>query len=256
MSNEGKAGTFPPSPPLVRGSIGHAGLAHLYARQRAAQAGQDPDSYYKPLEAMSLVAGTFGPLGAEMLPVACRAVKGYAEIFSEERWQIIGVEDPLETEFSGYRYTSRVDLQYRDRSGKIWFMDHKLVSKIEHKVYRRYILSGQFLGMIHIGARTYGDEFGGVQVNLLGISPQKYLRFVPEPAPYVLGNFPEIVRLAEEGIAALERQIAGGDTILASPSEHTCMGSYGECPAFEMCRWGGGVSLPLGDDEEGFAIEG
>ena len=65
---------FPPAAPLVRGSIGHAGLAHLYIRQLHAQNGGNPDRYYKPTEAMALVADSFGDLGLEMLPVATKVV--------------------------------------------------------------------------------------------------------------------------------------------------------------------------------------
>jgi PD-(D/E)XK nuclease superfamily protein len=244
------ASLFPPGKPLVRGSIGHAGLAHLYSRVKAAQEGRDPDAFYGSIQAMELVARTFGDLGALMLPIATAAVKGYVAERYSESFPIVGVEEQRETNFLGYRYTARIDLEYQDRSGKIWFCDHKLVSKIENKVYRRYVLSGQFLGMMHLGARIYGDQFGGVQVNLLSCTSKKFLRFVPEPAPYTLERFPEIVRLAEEGIADVERRMREGLPIPAAPSEHTCMGSYGECPAFELCRWGGASALTLGLDAE------
>src|SRR5690348_7528301 len=71
------ADRFPASNPLVRGSIGHAGLAHVYARLKAVQEGRDPDDYYLPTKAMELVAATFGERGARMLPIAREAVKGY-----------------------------------------------------------------------------------------------------------------------------------------------------------------------------------
>ena len=125
---------FPLRAPLVRGSIGHVGLAHLYARLMAAQNGADPDAYYLPTEAMGLVADSFGELGTSMLPVAARTVRAYAERFAHERWRILGVEEEEETRFGPYLYTARVDLKYMDRAGKVWFLDHKLVNKIEGKV--------------------------------------------------------------------------------------------------------------------------
>ena len=232
---------FPPTAPLVRGSIGHAGLAHLYARQREVQRGGDPDRYFLPTEAMEMVARVFGynsELGMQLLPVTTRVVRSYAEHFAHETWEIVTVEEELETHFGPYRYTARVDLQYRDRSGKIWFLDHKLVSRIRGKTARRYTLSGQFLGLLHLGSRIFGDDFGGVELNLLGVNPISFLRVVPEPAPYTLARFPEIVARAEESIARTESLIASGKDPPASPSEFTCYNSYGECPAFELCRWG------------------
>lgn len=232
------AARFPPGPPLVRGSIGHVGLAHLYARQRATQRGEDPERYYKPLAAMDLTAGTFGDLGAEMLPIASRAVRAYVQQHYNERWEILNVEEQEETSFSGHRYTARIDVEWRDRAGKVWFTDHKFVGRIESKVLRRYVLSGQFLGATWLGVRKHGANFGGVQLNLIGCNTIGFLRHVPEPAPWMLERFPGVVQLAEEGIAEVERRIREGLTIPASPSEHTCYGSYGECPAFELCRWG------------------
>lgn len=248
LKGEGEpvASRFPPSAPLVRGSIGHAGLAHVYSRQRATQRGEDPDRYYKPLAAMELVAATFGELGAGMLPIAARAVKAYCEHYSSETAEVISIEEQEETEFFGCRYTARVDRKFRDRSGKIWYEDHKFVGRIESKVARRYVLSGQVLGMIHLGSRRYEDQFGGVRLNLIGCNSLGFARIIPEPAPYQLAKFPYTVKYAEEGIQRLEELIREGEPPPASPSEHTCMTSYGECPAFELCRWGGRAIISLG----------
>lgn len=230
--------SFPPTFPLVRGSIGHVGLAHCYARLKAIQEGTDPENYYLPLDAMRLVAEKFGELGAEALPTAVRAVKAYARRYGTEPFKVIAVEEAAETRFLGWRYTARLDLVVEDLGGKVWIIDHKFVSKIEAKVQRRYTLSGQFLGLAHLGHRIYGDRFGGVRLNLIGCNVAGFDRVSPEPAPWMLTKFPAVVQHAEEGIARLERLIEQGADLPASPSEHTCMGSYGECPAFELCRWG------------------
>lgn len=229
---------FPPGPPLVRGSIGHVGLAHLYARLRSVQEGEDPNRFYLPTEAMGLVADSFGELGNSMLPVATRVVRAYAEHFSHEKWKIIGVEEEEETYFGPHLYTARVDLEYQDRAGKIWFLDHKLVSKLEAKVLDRYTLSGQILGLLHLGSRKHGDRFGGVQLNLLGVNPTSFIRHVPDPAPWLLERFPELVKHAEEAISRTEDLIRQNLVVPASPSEFTCYSSYGRCPAHGLCRWG------------------
>lgn len=237
-TNPDAAARFPPTAPLVRGSIGHAGLAHLYAMQREIVAGRDPSTYYSPLEAMRLVADTFGELGAAQLPVAARVVAAYAERYATERLTIVAIEEPIETSFLGWRYTARADLIWEDHAGKVWIVDHKIVSKIESKVISRYTMSGQVLGLIHLGARIYGTRFGGVRLNLLGVNPISFSRVSPDAAPWLLERFPEIVKHAEEGIAQTERLIELGKTVPAAPSEHTCFGSYGPCPAYDLCRWG------------------
>ena len=102
---------------------------------------------------MALSASSFGDLGDEMLGVALTAVKRYSEHYGVESFEVVSVEKEIETEFFGYRYTARADLTVKDLAGKTWLYDHKFVNKIESKVYRRYILSGQFLGLIHLGTR-------------------------------------------------------------------------------------------------------
>lgn len=241
---------FPPTEPLVRGSIGHVGLAHLYHRARCIQKGRDSSDHYSPSEAMRLCAESFGELGLAMLPIASRVVAAYAQHYGSEPFEIVAVEEPLETEFLGYRYTARADLIIRDRSSKVWIIDHKFVGRVDSKVYRRYVLSGQFLGLIHLGSRIYGSDFGGIRLNLITTrDPIKFERYTPEPAPWMLQRFPEVVAHAERGIAEVKRLIAEDKIVPACPSEHTCMTSYGECPAYELCRWGESIGsfAPGGD---------
>jgi hypothetical protein len=227
--------------PLVRGSIAHAGLAHLYARQRAIQLGENPNEFYPPSIAMAIVAEKYGALGAELLPVADRVVRGYVARYATENYRVLGVEELVQTTFCGHPYTARVDWIYMDRAQKVWIVDHKCVSKLEGKVYRRYTMSGQILGLWHIGARAYGERFGGVQVNFLAVNPQSYDRVVPEPAPWMLQRFPAVVARAHEGIAGLQKKIAADPSFVApaTPSEHTCWPYSRPCEFFEACRWGG-----------------
>jgi hypothetical protein len=228
--------------PLVRGSIVHAGLAHLYTRQRLVQEGRrdEWDRYYSPREAMERVAEKFEPAGIELLPVAERVVAGYVARRASENLRTIAVERLAVTEFCGWRYTARIDWEYEDRAGKVWIVDHKCVSKLEGKVYNRYTMSGQILGLWHIGAREYGAHFGGVQVNFLGVSPQAYDRVSPEPAPWMLARFPGVVARAHEGIEReRERMKRDPEYVLpATPSEYTCFPYNRPCAFYESCRWG------------------
>ena len=228
--------------PLVRGSIGHAGLAHLYHRQRCTQEGRSFEDHYSPIEAMAMVAAKAGELGERMLPVAMRTVRGYVDHYVNERYRTVGVERFAKIDFHGFPYTARIDWEFEDRGGKVWIVDHKLVSKLEGKVFSRYTLSGQMLGLTHIGARTWGDKFGGVLVNFLGVNPQGYIRKPLDPSPWMLSRFPGVIARAHESIAAMREKLAADPEwiIPATPSEHTCWPYNRPCPMFELCRWGSG----------------
>lgn len=226
---------FPPTYPLVRGTIGHVGLAHLYARLMASQAGADPE-YYRPFEAMGIVAERWGEMGVEAESSLRPLLAKYLPIYAgDSKKSIIGVEMLLEMEFEGeggleFPYTARADLVYRDPAGKVWIMDHKITGRIESKSLYRYTLSGQFLGLTHLGFARWGDAFGGVVVNLLGEKDQRFLRDVIPPAPWALAEFPRTV-------VATELAIARGD-FPPTFSEFTCMTPYSRCPAWDFCRWG------------------
>ncbi len=198
---------------------------------------------------MAVVANEFGDVGESCLPSASRAVRAYSQHYGIEPFEVVEVEKQFEMEFGGYRYTARVDLAIRDHAEKVWFLDHKFVGRIEGKVYRRYLLSGQFLGLQWLGAKSFGNRFAGVRLNLIGWRDLSFDRASIEPAPWMLERFPEVVKGAEEKIAAIERLVEEKKIVPASPSEHTCWGSYGECPAFELCRWGGGGGGESGGNE-------
>jgi hypothetical protein len=246
-----------PAMPLVRGTLGHVGLAHYYARLREHRAGRDIHAYLSPDAAMSVVASRFAN-GPGLLPAVSAAVRAYANHYASERssdFEILDVEHEVETQFHGWRYTARLDLVTRE-GGKVWFYDHKFVGKIEDKTLRRYTLSGQFLGQVWLGARLcwtgpaaepgklrvkppnalFEGEFGGIKINLIGMTGPRFVRVTPDPAPWTLRRFPGIVKTAEEQIEALKDTLI--DEWPAAPSEMTCYTPYGECEWFDACRWG------------------
>jgi hypothetical protein len=232
---------------LVRGSIGHVGLAHEYARRAAAKAGQDPDIYYTRDEAMELSAASFGEMGKEMLAIAKPVVDDYFEHYKRENLDVVAIESPVRAVLAdGTGITQRLDLVIRDLDGRYWIMDHKLVNN-PYQV-DRYTLSGQFLLMRHFGRLFYGTAFGGVQVNLLGcrkderkeakgLSPYTFKRSTPEPAPAALADFPEMVIELRKRIAAKDGQ--PGSAYLPAFNEQICCGPYGRCSMFEKCMWDG-----------------
>lgn len=225
---------------LVRGSIGHVGLAHEYARRAAAKAGQDPDFYYTRAEAMRLSAASFGPMGAEMLKIAEPVVDAYFEHYDRlrEDLPVVAVEAPVRAVLAdGRGITQRLDLVFRDLDGRYWIVDHKLVSEASQRSVDRYTLSGQFLLMQHFGRALYGHEFGGVRVNLLGCrEPYRFLRASPDPAPMALGAFPQMVVELRRRID--DRRAAGDPRgYLPAFNEQVCVTAYGKCSMFETCQW-------------------
>lgn len=241
--------------PLVRGSLGHVGLAHHYARMRAAQRGENPDSYYDVEEAMELVAPTFGDMGPDILPVARGAVRFYCQKYATEQVKVLDVEREVEAQvrWNGrgpYLFTQRIDLAYEGADGRVWIEDHKFVAQMRAKVPKRYTLSGQFQGLQWFGRAIYGERFGGVRVNIIQVpnkdpvfgTDARVERIRLEPAPAMLERFPQLVCDAEEGIARLTEEIESGRRspyqAPAAAQEQVCQGPYGLCDAFEACRWG------------------
>ena len=226
-----------PGVPLVRGSIGHVGLAHMYARMRARDAGDqaDFDRYYQPSVAMNMVAQKFD--AGRMMPGLLKLLLDYSQHYRTETFKVLEVEKGFETSFEGHRYTARADLVVKGADGRVWIYDHKITGRVETKTLRRYALSGQFFGLHHLGQRAYGRDFGGVKLNILGMDG-KFVRSDLEPAPFLLAAFPKVVAAAEARIASLAGQPLAVWAAQAVPSEISCYVPYGECEHFEACRWG------------------
>lgn len=231
---------------LVRGSIGHVGMAHRYARMWATQNKEDPELFYTPIEAMKLVAPTFGRLGEELLPKVLSAVKLYETYYAREKFEILHVEEVFSLDFTFdesipsnlAQHTQRADLVVRERDGKIYIIDHKFNGRLTKDTMDQYVLDIQFIGYYVIGRKTWGKEFGGVKANCIGCDDQKFDRDLVAPAP-------ESVRTFEIGIEEARRRVAywmkrdptGKDWPKAN-SNIICMNKYGACPAYARCQWG------------------
>lgn len=227
----------PPADPLVRGSIGHVGLAHHYARQAAVARGLDPEAFHDPVAAMTLLAERFGASGARLLPVAVAAVERHVRQYLVESFEVVAVERLLETDFEGFPYTARADLVVRNAAGRVVIYDHKFVGRIDDAVFRRYALSGQFLGLATLGARHFGPDFGGVMLNVVECNGTRLVRRQVEPAPYALQRYPRVIADAKRRIRDLE-EAGSAEAWPMAVSETTCMTNYGPCEWFERCRWG------------------
>jgi hypothetical protein len=233
--------------PLVRGTLGHVLMAHHYARLTAVARGRDPEQFYSPRDAAAIVADRYGDQGRRLLTDAMRGFDAHARTYAVERFDVIGIEKLLETWFPGsgspdprgWWYTARADMVVRMKdTGKVWIVDHKYVGRVgDESVFRRYTLSGQFLGLYHLGNRIYGSDFAGLMLNVVACdASNRCVRRGVDPAPWALQRFPDLVAQTELRIRDLEDL-----PVTAWPmavSEIACVTPYGICAHFERCRWG------------------
>lgn len=230
--------------PLVRGSIGHVGLAHHYARLGCEQHGKDPETYFPAHVAIDMVADKFGPMGNQFRRLNHDAHEAYRAFYAVERHEVVGVECPMDvmvpTPDGPIRFTQRWDLLTRDDAGRYWITDHKFVAKVEQKTVTRYALSIQFVSMVWLGHHLFGAEFGGVKLNLVGVGGNFHFQrpSVP-PAPDAVRRFPSTLAHAERIISEVEALPDPWDARRVY-SEQVCMGPYGPCPAMDLCRFGRG----------------
>lgn len=238
--------------PLVRGTLGHVGLAHYYARMAAVQRKLDPEVYFSPLDAIDekvrrMVANNEPgwTLAKEHCEEMKKIVLGYINNFSTERHEVWAVEHVVEMQFHGYRLTQRLDLVIKDRNGRFWAYDHKFVGKIESKTVTRYSLSPQFLEMYHQCVNLFGSAFGGLRINLVGANGE-FIRASPAPAPFALQMFPRYVQQREEEIASWTK-LDLWDYPKAF-GERSCMTPYGPCAGTELCLNGKPSSDAPSDD--------
>jgi hypothetical protein len=235
---------FGASEPLVRGTMLHVGLAHHYARIRAAQRGENPEEFYEPHDAIEAAIDTMNRAEQRTAEGLRARVHGvidkYVAHYGEERQEIVEVEQPVEATIGGHRVTQRWDLVTKDLAGRYWITDHKGAAKIESKTFRRYTLSIQFLVMHTIGALTFREKFGGIRINVVSFegAPERYrfARASPEPAPFALSRLPRTIADAEGLIKFYENFDPWEYTRVFS--EQVCLGPYGPCPGMELCRWG------------------
>jgi len=233
------------SPPLVKGSLVHIGLAHHYRRVQAEQQGEDPDQWYEPMEAIARLSfdnAADSPHWLEYAELAQEAVGKYIVEWEGEQWKVRAVEHELRAKVDGkYLYTQRVDAIFEAPGGKIWMVDHKTTFRIAPKTIRRYTLSGQMLGYQLFGQKLYGDKFAGVMLNMIQL-PQEvgknysFARPTIEPAPFAVPKLKQTILHAEELIEKYKDK--DPMDVPGVFHETACWTPYGQCPFASYCQWG------------------
>ena len=230
---------FPESVPLIRGSLVHIGLAHIYARKQEIDAGRDPEKYYSPTDAVLKLAEKNGPAWEELIDLCCDMVNAYRLKWGDDRnWEVISVEEELRAKLRAkWLYTQRADLIVRDQFGKVWIVDHKTAFRITSKTLAPHVLDGQMLGYQMFGRKRFGKDFGGVIINRITTrAPFQFDRSMLEPAPHALSKFASNLCELEATIEEYE-----GKPPMEWPGAYSnlvCTHKYGKCDAYDKCQWG------------------
>jgi hypothetical protein len=233
---------FGDRPPLLKGSLVHAGLAHYYARLQSAQQRRDPEEWATPDVAIDACAEELGRASLQYVDMAKQVIREYAAHYATDTLTVLHVEEIFTANIGGYKFTQRLDLVARGASGRVFIIDHKGVGRIAG-VGKRYALSGQFIGMEFFGREVFGAEFGGVMANLVQLPAKhgdrcEFARVAAEPAPQAQRSFPLTVLHARERIEALDKSGIDPWDWPKTLSEQVCVGLYGPCDGFDLCRWG------------------
>lgn len=236
------------SPPLIKGSLVHLGLAHHYALK------QNPEAdLATPVEAVGRLAlaqaGELNdPRWLEYAELVNQTVSEYIDHWRGEQWRVLQVEEELRAQVQDdvrgekYLYTQRPDLIVEDKWGKVWIVDHKTTYRISPNTIRRYTLSGQFLGYRILGKGFFKDRFAGIVLNMIQLPKDatggaSFKRPNLEPAPVADADHKQTLIYAERLIRDHQHLTDPMDWP-AVHHETACTTPYGPCPFHHICQWG------------------
>jgi hypothetical protein len=233
------------SPALIKGSLGHVGLAHYYRRKQALAQGEDLNQWWEPMRAIEERGTKEGGSWPDFISLAQTTVAAYIREMDGQNIEVVGVEDNLQTEVTFQRQkwplTRSADLIVK--VGAVHrIIDHKFVGRLNSRTVMRYALSGQFLDYAILGREKWGDGFDGAWINFIewptgGATPT--LRQVRAPsAPHAVAARANQLSMAYAGRAELERREVDPWDYPKRLHEQICNSPYGVCDAVELCRWG------------------
>ena len=136
--------------------------------------------------------------------------------------------------------TRRLDLVTRDTTGRVYIWDHKHNARVQaNKSTDGYAIDGGFAAFRIMGKQIWGDEFGGVMLNLIQRTPPWTVARPMVPAtPHRDRHFAKMLWRAEHELARLDRD---GDDFWEWPkvqNESSCVGRYGKCSGIKLCFYG------------------
>lgn len=232
------------SPALIKGSLGHQGLAHFYRQKQANQEGDDPEQWWAPLRAIEERAAREGGSWLDFVSIAQTTVEAYMRRMDGQRIVVVGVEENLEAtiEFKGQTWplTRSADLIVRV-ADSYRIVDHKFVGRLNKRTVSRYGLSGQFLDYARMGHAKWGSQFDGAWINFIewpNSGDPKIEQMRAPSAPHAVEARGSQLAWAYGARAELERRGLDPWDYPKRLHEQVCNGPYGMCKAVELCSWG------------------
>lgn len=234
------------SPALIKGSLGHQGLAHYYRRLQARQRGEDETQWFEPLRAIEERAARENRDWLRWVTLAQDTVQAYVQEYDGQRLVIDSVEDNAEmlvdlSDGSSLPLTRSADLVVR--VGQHYrIIDHKFVGRLTKRTVDRYSLSGQFLDYAVLGREQWGEFFDGAWINFIewpkdGSRP-RFQQVRAPAAPHAV----EARRAQLSGAYMARKHLAETQVdpwnYPKRLHEQICNGPYGMCDAMELCRFG------------------
>ena len=225
------------SPPIIRGSLIHTGLAHHYRRLQAEQQGEDKDQWFPPQDAIKIQAIKEGPVWEKEVDYCIDTVKDYISHYGLEKFKVVAVEESMFINIGKSKITGRADLILQANNGKVYIVDHKTTSRISSAQQKYYSVSGQLLGYEYMGKAIFKDMWGGMILNLVQHKPKrKFIRIDLPPSPNMLARFPDMVREAQDRIDRYSSLPV--DKWPMAMNELVCYHRYGACEFIDKCKWG------------------
>jgi hypothetical protein len=235
------------SPALIKGTLGHIGLAHYYRRLQADQQGEDKSQWWAPIRAIEERAAQEGPSWLQHVTEAQGAVEAYMWHYGAQEVHVLAVEEsyalPIEWNGKSWLITRSADLVVEAPDGVVRIVDHKFVGRLNTRTIDRYRLSGQFLDYALIGKAQWGERFGGAYLNFIewrGSSSKPH-----RMEQYACPAAPAAVTARQEQLAYVhamrDKLTHAGLDLWNYPkrlNEQVCNGPYGVCDAAELCAWG------------------
>lgn len=244
---------------LALGILVHVYLAHHYADMGARQPGgftfrgehvQGENQFVPPAKAVKMEAEKIGhkvlkDLAFKDEDLVAKAILGgrvYRREFQFERIKVLGVEEQHEgtivSRFTGnrYKYNPRMDLEF-EIGGKAWIADAKTTSSNKGDPETQFALDLQFLGMIKLGKKKYGERFGGVLVNqieFVGDEVNCY-RVQPKFGANALEDWAFSLAWRQDQIRMLIEKGVPADRWPKAVKQTICVGKYGRCAFHDRC---------------------
>jgi len=234
------------SPALVKGTLGHQGLAHYYRRKQALMQDEDPNQWWQPARAIEERAAQNGGMWLDFVGIAQTTVSSYIRAMDGQNIEVVGVEEVMETEveFRDTRWPLTRSADLIVKVGHLYrIVDHKFVGRLNKRTVDRYALSGQFLDYARIGRARWGNAFDGAWINFiewpdLASDMPKIQQIRAPAAPQAVEARGTQLAMAYAGREELAKRATDHWDYPKRLHEQICNGPYGLCNAIELCRWG------------------